>query len=445
MGKPAINPNAAPAMRPAATRSGRLGLAAWCFYDWANSAFPTVITTFIFAAYFTQAVAATPVEGTILWSRALTVAGLVIAVGSPLLGAVADCWGPRKPWLLVFSAASITSTGFLWFVKPESDFVMLALIVYTTASVTYHFAILFYDAMLPTITPPDALGRISGWGWAIGYAGGLVCLVVCLWMVKDSGLAAFGLDAAQAEPVRATAIFVAIWFAAFSLPLFVFTPDRPATGLSLAEASRQGLRQLPRTLRLVRGNPTILRFLLAHMAYTDGLVTLFAFGGIYAAAEFGMKPEDILVFGIVLNVAAGAGAAAFAWVDDAIGSKRTIMLALAGLIVSGCGLVLTRDEWGFWALAVMLGIFVGPAQAAGRSMMARLSPPGIETEMFGLYALAGKATAFAGPFCLGVTVQWTGSQRAGLATVVVFLAIGLLLMVTVKEPDRAETALSRKT
>lgn len=445
MGKPVINPNAAPAVRPAAARSGSLGLAAWCFYDWANSAFPTVITTFIFATYFTQAVAATPVEGTILWSRALTVAGLIIAAGSPLLGAVADRWGPRKPWLLVFSAVSITLTGLLWFVKPESDFVMLALIVYTTASITYHFAIVFYDAMLPTIAPPDTLGRISGWGWAIGYAGGLVCLVVCLWIVKDSGLTALGLDATQAEPVRATAIFVALWFTAFSLPLFVFTPDRPATGLSLAEASRQGLRQLPRTLRLVRDNPTILRFLLAHMAYTDGLVTLFSFGGIFAAAEFGMKPEDILVFGIVLNVAAGAGAAAFAWIDDAIGSKRTIILALAGLIVSGCGLVLTRDEWGFWALAVMLGIFVGPAQAAGRSMMARLSPPGIETEMFGLYALAGKATAFAGPFFLGVTVQWTGSQRAGLATVVVFLVIGLLLVATVKEPDRAVTASSRKT
>ncbi len=178
------------------------------------------------------------------------------------------------------------------------------------------------------------------------------------------------------------------------------------------------------------------------MAYTDGLVTLFAFGGIFAAAEFGMGPEDILVFGIVLNVAAGAGAAAFAWIDDAIGSRRTIMLALAGLIVSGCGLVLTWDEWVFWALAVLLGIFVGPAQAAGRSMMARLSPPGIETEMFGLYALAGKATAFVGPFCLGVAVQLTGSQRAGLATVVVFLTIGLLLMFTVKEPDRAVTASS---
>ena len=442
MAKPATDPATTPAVRPATPGSGRLGLAAWCFYDWANSAFPTVITTFIFAAYFTQAVTATAVEGTILWSRALTVAGLIIAVGSPLLGAVADCWGPRKPWLLVFSGLSISLTGLLWFVKPESDFVMFALIVYTTATVTYHFAIVFYDAMLPTITPPDALGRISGWGWAIGYAGGLVCLVICLWIVKDNGLAAFDLDAAQAEPVRATAIFVAVWFTVFSLPLFVFTPDRPATGLSLAEASRQGLRRLPRTLRLVRGNPAILRFLLAHMAYTDGLVTLFAFGGIFAAAEFGMTPEDILVFGIVLNVAAGAGAAAFAWIDDTIGSRRTIMLALAGLIVSGGGLVLIKDEGIFWALAVLLGVFVGPAQAAGRSMMARLSPPGIETEMFGLYALAGKATAFAGPFCLGVAVQLTGSQRAGLATVVVFLAIGLLLMVTVKEPDRAETVWS---
>ena len=194
MGKPVTDSDAAPTVQPAASRSGRSGLAAWCFYDWANSAFPTVITTFIFAAYFTQAVAATAVEGTILWSRALTIAGLVIAIGSPLLGAVADSWGPRKPWLAVFSGLSIALTGLLWFVKPEPGFVWLALILYTTATVTYHFAIVFYDAMLPSIAPPDALGRISGWGWAIGYAGGLVCLVVCLWIVTDIGVSVFGVN-----------------------------------------------------------------------------------------------------------------------------------------------------------------------------------------------------------------------------------------------------------
>ena len=188
-------------------------------------------------------------------------------------------------------------------------------------------------------------------------------------------------------------------------------------------------------LGMLRRNPAIARFLIAHMFYTDGLVTLFAFGGIYAAAEFGMKPADILVFGIVLNVAAGAGAAAFAWVDDAIGSKKTIMLALTGLVLSGTGLVLARADWLFWTLAILLGLFVGPAQAAGRSLMARLAPQGIETEMFGLYAMAGKATAFSGPLALGLVVQWSGSQRAGMATVIAFLLCGLIVLISVREPQ----------
>ena len=171
------------------------------------------------------------------------------------------------------------------------------------------------------------------------------------------------------------------------------------------------------------------------MFYRDALNGMYAFGGIYAAAEWGMTAEDILVFGIVLNVSAGAGAAAFSWLDDGIGSKATILLALTGLILFGTGLVLATASWLFWALAIMLGLFVGPVQAAGRSMMARLAPRHMETEMFGLYAMAGKATAFAGPLVLGLVVQWSGSQRAGMASVIAFLLAGALVLLTVREPE----------
>lgn len=215
----------------------------------------------------------------------------------------------------------------------------------------------------------------------------------------------------------------------------LLTPDRAPTGLTFAKAVSAGLGQLRGTLALLRGNPPIARFLLAHMLYTDGLVTLFAFGGIFAAEEFGMEPADILVFGIVLNVAAGAGAAAFSWLDDGIGSKRTILLALAGLIVSGSLLILARSDWLFWSLAILLGLFVGPAQAAGRSLMARLAPKDMETGMFGLYALAGKATAFAGPLILGQTVLWTQSQRAGMATIIIFFLLGCAVLLSVREPS----------
>ena len=253
--------------------------------------------------------------------------------------------------------------------------------------------------------------------------------------MPGGGAEIFGLDGDRAEPVRATSLFVGIWFAVFSIPLFLLTPDRAATGMTISEATMAGFRQLGGTLGLLRRNPPIARFLLAHMLYTDGLFTLFAFGGIYAAIEFGMQPADILVFGIVLNIAAGCGAAGFAWLDDAIGSKKTILLALAGLILSGTGLVLVQADWHFWALAIMLGICVGPAQAAGRSLMARLSPERMETEMFGLYALAGKATAFSGPFVLGQVVQYSGSQRAGMASVVIFLVLGGMVLLSVREPQ----------
>lgn len=416
------------------TRRNWLPIAAWCSYDWANSAFSTVITTFIFSVYFSQAVASTPVEGTVLWSRAVTVAGLIVALTSPLLGAIADFSGPRKPWLLTFTSACVILTASLWFVQPDSEFVLLALGIFVMASISYQFAIIFYDAMLKNITPHKMLGRVSGWGWAAGYAGGLLCLILCLWIVKGTGGDALGLDIEIAEPIRATTLLVALWFAVFSIPLFLLVPDRPASGASLWKAAKAGLQQIPNMLAMLRHNPPVARFLVAHMLYTDGLVTLFAFGGIYAAAEFGMTTAEILVFGIVLNIAAGAGAAGFAWVDDAIGSKRTIMIALAGLVVSTTGLLLARTDWLFWLLAIILGLFVGPAQAAGRSLMARLAPEGIETEIFGLYALAGKATAFAGPLVLGLVVQWTGSQRAGMAIIIAFLLCGLIVLTSVREP-----------
>jgi UMF1 family MFS transporter len=411
-----------------------LVLAAWCSYDWANSAFPTVITTFIFATYFSQSVAITPVEGTVLWSRGLAVAGLTVAIASPLLGAIADFSGPRKPWILFFTAVCVVLTALLWFVRPTPDFALLGLGLFTAASIAFQFAAVFYDAMLPQVAPRNMLGRLSGWGWAAGYAGGLVCLIACLWIIQTGGVTVLGLDVETAEPLRATTLFVALWFAVFSIPLFLLVPDRPAKASGLSQATRAGLRQLAGTLAMLRRNPPILRFLVAHMIYSDGLVTLFAFGGIYAAAEFNMEPADILVFGIVLNIAAGCGAASFAWLDDAIGSKKTIMLALVGLSLSGAGLVLARADWLFWALAIILGLFVGPAQAAGRSLMARLAPSGFETEMFGLYALAGKATAFSGPLVLGLVVQWSGSQRAGMATVLAFLLCGLIVLMSVREP-----------
>ncbi len=424
-----------PAAGAPVRRPGFLGLAGWCLYDWANSAFPTVVTTFVFSVYFTQAVAETPIIGAVQWSRGLAVSALIVALTSPFLGAIADHAGRRKPWLLVFTLASAGASAALWFVEPSSADARLGLMLYVLASVAFGFAMVFYDAMLPTIAPAGYIGRLSGWGWAVGYAGGLACLLVALIGLVRADPLPFGLDRAAAEQVRATGPFVALWFVLFSVPLFVFTPDRQATGIAPTQAVRAGLDTLRTTLLRLPQYRAIARFLLAHMFYTNGLTTLFAFGGVYAAGVFGMQMGEVLTFGIVLNITAGAGAAAFAWVDDWLGSKRTILIALAALIGLGAALVLVESKTLFWILGATLGVFVGPAQAAGRSLMARLAPPELATEMFGLYALAGKATVFAGPLVLGLVTDAFQSQRAGIATILAFLLAGLLVLRPLREPE----------
>ena len=419
------------------TRGGgnRAGLVAWALYDWANSAFPTVIATFVFAAYFTKGVAPDPVTGTSWWGWAMSVSGLSVALLGPVLGAVADSGGRRKPWLAVLTALCVITTALLWYVEPDASWALSALVLVAFANFAFEMGMVFYNAMLPDLAPKEKLGRWSGWGWGTGYAGGLVCLAVALVGLVQADSPWFGLDKDAAEHVRATALLVSLWFALFSLPLFLLTPDKPAGGMSAGAAIRAGVGALVGTLKRIRDYATAARFLLAHMIYTDGLNTLFAFGGIYAAGTFGMGFEELIIFGIAMNVTAGLGAAAFAWADDRFGPKRVIMISVVGLAVLGGALLLVEGKTLFWVFGLPLGLFVGPAQAASRSMMARLAPPELRTEMFGLYAFSGKATAFLGPALLGWVTAVTASQRAGMATILVFFLVGLALLWPLKDPS----------
>jgi UMF1 family MFS transporter len=414
----------------------RAAIFAWCLFDWANSAFPTVITTFVFGAYFTQGVAPDATLGTALWGQALGIAGVAVALVSPFLGALADRGGARKPWLAAFAAICVLATASLWFVQPRPDDVLLALVLVGVASIAFELTMVFYNAMLPDLVPDERIGRVSGWGWGLGYAGGLFCLLLCLYGFVQADPPPFGLDKAAAEQVRAVAPVVALWFAVFALPLFLLAPDRSRAEAPLGAILREGGMTLLRTLRDVKRHANVARFLLASLLYLNGLTTLFAFGGIYAAGAFGMGMAEIIRFGIALNVTAGLGAAGFAWIDDWIGPRRTVIAALVGLILAGAAILLVRSVAAFWAASLILGIFLGPAQAAGRSLMARLAPEGMEAEMFGLYALAGKATNFLGPMALGWATLAAGSQRVGMATILLFLGAGLALLVSVREPAR---------
>ena len=411
----------------------RRAVASWCFYDWANSAFPTVIGTFIFGTYFTTAIAETPEIGAAQWGLALGLAGVAVALLSPVFGAIADQQGRRKPWLGGFTAMCVIATALLWYATPELSSVLWALIFVAVASAAFEFTMVFYNAMLPEIAPKGHVGRLSGLGWGLGYVGGLAALALCLVGFVETDTPWFGLSTDAAENIRAIVLLVAAWYAVFSAPLFLFTPDRPSTGLSHTAAVRAGIGELVNTIRQIRHYHNILWFLVARMLYTDGLGTLFAFGGIYAAGTFGMDLGQVITFGIALNVTAGLGAAGFAWLDDKVGAKPVIIVSLVAMIGLGTALLVVESLAWFWGLGILLGIFVGPAQSASRSLMARLAPEAIRTEMFGLYAFSGKATGFLGPIVLAAATTVFDSQRVGMGVIIVFFIVGLLLLLRVRE------------
>lgn len=432
---PSTNPDLA---KIAPRRLDRGSVAAWALYDWATNAFNTLVGTFIFSVFFARGIYGDEIAGSAAWGYAMGVAGLIVAVLSPILGSIADRGGRRKPWLAVFTVLTVIGAALLWFAEPSPEFVVYALVVAVLATVAHEMATVFYNAMLPTVAPPHMIGRVSGWGWAMGYGGGLGCLVVALVLFVQTDTPFFGLLSTEnAAHLRATNLLVAAWVAVFAIPLFLFSRDAPTTGTPVGRAVREGLRVLWETLKQVRRYAQIARFMVASALYRDGLSTLFMVGGLYAAGTFGMTFEQILIFAIGLNITAGLGAAGFAWLDDWIGPKRTVLLSLAGLILCGIGALVAVDWRVFLGFGLALGIFVGPAQAASRSLLARLAPKQMETEMFGLYAMTGKAIAFMGPLTFATFTDLFASQRAGMATILVFLTVGGLILLGVRDPARA--------
>ncbi len=399
----------------------------WAFFDFANSAFPTVITTFVFAAYFSKAVAPDPVTGTSAWGYASGLAALCIALCAPIFGAIADKTGARKPWIFLFSLLCIIGSALLWWVEPNESFIPLALICVAVATFGFEMAMVFYNAMLHGLAKPGAEGRLSGFAWGLGYLGGLLGLGLVLVLFVQAEHPLFNLDKDMAEHVRISGPFVALWYGVFALPLFLFVPDH-RTRAPLKAAVSEGLSTLWDTLRNWRDHKTVFHFLIARMIYTDGLNTLFAFGGIYAAGTFGMEFAELIIFGIGINVTAGLGAVLFGWLDDRWGPKRVIVLSVLILAILGSATLIVTDKNHFLILGVTLGLFVGPAQAASRTYMTHLTPDAVRTELFGLYALTGKATAFAGPMLVAFFSDLFTSQRAGMATIIAFLLIGLACM-----------------
>jgi UMF1 family MFS transporter len=428
----------APAPPPLGRPDGdrRLGIAAWFLYDFADSAFPTVIGTFLFSVYFARGIVGDEITGTTYWTWTMAAAGVIGAILSPIFGAIADRAGPRKPWITVWMLLCIGPTALLWFAVPDPSVLGFTIPLLIVATVAHGLGNVFYNAMLIDVAPADRIGSISGWAWGMGYLGGLGCLAFCLVTLVLPDEPWFGLTTEAQANVRAAVLVVALWYLVFALPMLLLTRDVPRTGLGVGPAVRAGLAQLRDTLAKLSSFRDVLVFLIGSAIYRDGLSTLFTIGGLYAAGTFGMDFEEILLFAIALNVAAGLGAAIFAAVDDRVGSKPTILVGIAGLCVFGTAVLLVEDKTTFMLLALGLGLFVGPVQASSRSLLARLTPVPLMTEFFGLYALTGKAIAFVGPFLFGLVTELFQSQRAGMTVILAFWLIGGAIVWFVKEPQR---------
>jgi UMF1 family MFS transporter len=414
--------------------------AGWALFDWAVSPYTTLIITFVFATYFSQGVVGDAVRGQSLWSFGMAAGGLVFALLAPVLGVLADARGRLKPWIFGCTLVCAGASAALWWVAPDPRWIVLALALVIVGSLTSEFAALFVNALLPGIVRPERLGRLSGWAWGLGYGGGLAALVVALALLIWPEVPLFGLDKDQAEHVRMVGPLVGAWLLFFSLPLFLLTPDLPRrSGEGQGNASLgQALGDLGRKIRGLRDQPDLLRFLLAHLLYNNGLLTLFGLGGVYAAGEFGMSLDEVILFGIALNVAAGLGAALFGILDDRLGSRTAIILALVGLIAAAALAVVAPDRFWLWVAGLGIGLFVGPVQASSRALMARMAPEGEAAGHFGLFALSGRATAFIGPAAVAAVTALAASQRWGIATILLFLIGGLLLLVRVTDPRTAD-------
>ncbi len=410
----------------------RRAVAAWALFDFGNSAFSALVLTFIYSTYFTAAIAPNNIVGTILWSRGVAVSGVLVAILSPFLGALADRGALRKKILALMTFVAVVGSASLFFVLPGQ--VIQALSLFVIANLGIEIGMVFYNSFLPEIAPADRIGRISGFGWSLGYLGGLIAMMIALVGFVRPEEPWFGFVRENGEHIRATNLLVAAWFGIFSLPLFIWVRERRVLAKPrFSKLFKESLLQIGTTFREIRNYREIVRLLVARLFYNDAILTIFTFGGIYAKGTFGFSFDEIMVFGIVLNVAAGVGAFALGFLDDLLGGKRTIQVTNWAFVFASTLAVLAPDRTYFWIAGIIVGLFSGPNQAASRSLMGRFVPEEKESEFFGFFAFSGKATAFVGPLVLGVVTEAFDSQRAGISIVLVFFVVGIFLLNRVDE------------
>ncbi|HST71442.1 MULTISPECIES: MFS transporter [Kocuria] len=407
---------------------------AWSLWDVGSAAFNAVMTTFVFTVYLTGEPFGGEDHASEVLGYGMGAAGVLVALLAPVVGQRSDGAGRRKLWLGVNTMLTALLTALCFFVYPQYPFLWLGVGLLALANVFDEFAVVNYNAMLPGLAGREHIGRVSGQGWAMGYFGGIVALTIVLFGFITPGL--LGLPEEDALNVRAVALFSGLWIALFSVPVLLTVPEARPVRTGPRPSVLRSYRQLGATLReLWRDSPQTLRFLLASAVFRDGLNAVFTFGGVLAAGTFGFSLTDVIVFAIVGNVAAGAGALVGGRLDDRVGPRRVIVVSLVGVIAAGTPLLVLDGTAAFWVCGLLLCLFVGPAQSASRTFLGRLTSAGHEGALYGLYATTGRAVSFLAPTLFAVFVSVLGAQRWGILGILLVVAAGTVLLLGVRPPE----------
>ncbi len=423
-------------------RGRRTTVAAWAMYDWGSSAYNTIIVSFVFSVYLTDVVGRNLPEGSLppaTWlSIATFVGALFIIAFAPVGGQRADAGGHRRRSLVIWTALMVVTTLGLFFVRDTESSFWLGLVLLAAGGVCQELAYVSYNAMLPQISTPGTIGKISGIGWGSGYLGGIVVLLIAVLLFVQPEVGLFGVTGEDGLKFRALTIVVALW-CLFCIPTFLAVPEIAPTS-SLPKVGRlESYKVLINEVKaLYRSDPHAVRFLLASALYRDGLATIFSIGGVIAVAVYGLTPSGVIFFGVAANVVAAVGAFAAGVIEDRTGAKPVVVVSLIALVTVCVALLFAQGPTQFWVLGLMLCLWVGPAQAASRSYLARLAPVGREGQMFGLYATTGRAVSFLAPGLFALFSGVFDSVRLGIVGIALVLLAGLVALWRVQPPPRRQ-------
>ncbi|GAA1730159.1 MFS transporter [Aeromicrobium alkaliterrae] len=424
-----------------ATATTRRQVLAWSLWDWGSAAFNAVIITFVFSVYLVEGVGEDlegPISASTWFAWSVAAGSIVIAVLAPVTGRRSDAGGGRRRSLGLLTAGVVALTALMFFVRDDPSYLWLGLLLLVLGEILFELSQVPYFAMLRQVSTPGNVGRVSAIGWAFGYLGGIVLLLICFFglISGDGGL--LGVSTDDGLNIRLVALLAAGWFAVFALPVLFLVPELPA-GASPAEKVGivQSYRDVARDLkRMWREDRVVLQYLIASAVFRDGLAGVFAFGAILAVTVYGFTDDTVIIFGIVANVVSAAGALAAGRLDDLRGPRVVIVVSLTSMLVAGLVLLFVSGTTMFWIFGLMLCLFVGPAQSAARSYLIRLTPPGLEGQNFGFYAMTGRAASFLSPALFGLCVFLGGDDRWGILGIMIVLGAGLLALLAVPSDVR---------